>query len=85
MSEREGKGPRMLWPPDELIEEIEKDASTAPVVTPQSLALKYGIRVSVARRLLRDMERRGLVIYVDGNSRLRIYRGAKAKRKAPSS
>jgi ribosomal protein S25 len=41
--------------------------------------MKYNIRVSMARKLLREFEREGLVVYVDGNSRLRIYKGAKAK------
>ncbi|MEM3928949.1 MAG: hypothetical protein QXX48_01530, partial [Candidatus Korarchaeum sp.] len=48
-------------------------------ITPQSLAMKYNIRVSIARRLLRDLEREGLVVYVDGNSRIRIYMGTKAR------
>lgn len=62
----------------ELLEEITKYVQRAKVVTPQSLALKYDIRVSVAKRLLRRFEKEGLVVYVNGNSKLRIYRGAKA-------
>jgi len=62
----------------ELLEEIKKYVQRAKVVTPQSLAIKYDVRVSVAKRLLRQFERDGLVVYVDGNSKLRIYRGARA-------
>lgn len=62
-----------------ILENIKKDVQRSRVVTPQSLALKYNIRVSVARKLLRRFEEEGLVIYVDGNSRIRIYRGAKSK------
>lgn len=62
----------------EQLEEIRKYVQRAKVITPQSLALKYDIRVSVARKLLREFQREGLVVYVDGNSRLRIYKGAKA-------
>ncbi|HDM92502.1 MAG TPA: 30S ribosomal protein S25e [Candidatus Korarchaeota archaeon] len=62
----------------EQLEEIRKYVQRAKVVTPQSLALKYDIRVSVARKLLREFQKEGLVVYVDGNSRLRIYKGAKA-------
>lgn len=62
----------------EQLEEIRKYVQRAKVITPQSLALKYDIRVSVARKLLREFQREGLVAYVDGNSRLRIYKGAKA-------
>lgn len=75
----EEKTVRVLWPSESLLKTIEKEVVNSPVVTPQSLAIKYGIRVSTARKLLREYLRRGLVIYVDGNSRLRIYRGAKAK------
>ncbi len=62
----------------EQLEEIRKYVQRAKVITPQSLALKYDIRVSVARKLLREFQREGLVVYIDGNSRLRIYKGAKA-------
>lgn len=75
----EEKTVRVLWPSESLLKTIEKEVVNSPVVTPQSLATKYGIRVSTARRLLREYHRRGLVVYVDGNSRLRIYRGVKAK------
>lgn len=63
----------------QLLEQIKKDVVRSSYVTPQSLALKYNVRVSVARKLLRDFEKEGLVVYVDGNSRIRIYMGAKAK------
>jgi len=74
----EEKGVRAYLVPPELVEEMKKHVVKARVITPQSLAMKYGIRVSVARRLLRQWEREGLVVYIDGNSRLRIYTGAKA-------
>ncbi len=61
------------------LDQIKKEVQRSKVVTPQSLALKYNIRVSVARRLLRQFEKEGLVIYVGGNSRIRIYRGARSK------
>ncbi len=62
-----------------VLEQIKKEVQRSKVVTPQSLALKYNIRVSVAKRLLRQFEKEGLVVYVDGNSRIRIYRGARSK------
>jgi len=74
----EEKGVRAYIVSPELIEEMRKHVVKARVITPQSLAMKYGIRVSVARKLLRQWEKEGLVVYVDGNSRLRIYTGAKA-------
>ncbi|MCC6029198.1 MAG: 30S ribosomal protein S25e [Candidatus Korarchaeum sp.] len=63
----------------QVMEQMRKEVVRSSYITPQSLAMKYNIRVSVARKLLREFEREGLVVYVDGNSRLRIYKGAKAK------
>ncbi len=63
----------------QLVDQIRKEVARSSYVTPQSLAMKYNIRVSVARRLLRELEREGLVLYVDGNSRIRIYMGAKVR------
>lgn len=63
----------------QLLEQIKKEVVRSSYVTPQSLALKYNIRVSIARKLLRNFEREGLVVYVDGNSRIRIYMGTRAK------
>ncbi|MCD6243847.1 MAG: hypothetical protein J7J65_01245 [Candidatus Korarchaeota archaeon] len=62
-----------------VLEQIKKEVPKSRVITPQSLAMKYNIRVSVARRLLRQFEKEGLVFYVNGNSRVRIYRGAMSK------
>ena len=75
----EEKAVGILWPSESLLKTIEKEVVNSPVITPQSLAIKYGIRVSTAKRLLREYHKKGLVIYVDGNSKLRIYRGVKAK------
>lgn len=63
----------------QLLDQIMKEVVRSSCITPQSLAMKYNIRVSIARRLLRDFEKEGLVVYVDGNSRIRIYMGAKAR------
>ncbi len=63
----------------QVMDQIRKEVVRSSYITPQSLAMKYNIRVSVARKLLREFEREGLVTYVDGNSRIRIYKGAKAK------
>ncbi len=79
MSAEAEKVTRELEVSPKVMEQIRKEVSRARVVTPQSLAMKYNIRVSVARKLLRQFQEEGLVVYVDGNSRLRIYRGAKAK------
>ncbi len=70
----EEKQVRSIEVTPELEEEIRKYVKKAKTVTPQSLASKYGIRISVAKKLLRVFEKEGLVVCVDGYSKLRIYR-----------
>ncbi len=77
---KEEKVTRELIPPPDVEAEMRRYVERARVVTPQSLAIKFGIRVSTARKMLRRYAEEGLVFYVDGNSRLRIYSGAKAGR-----
>jgi small subunit ribosomal protein S25e len=62
----------------EMLNEMKKALKRAKVVTPQSIAESYGIKVSVAKRILRELEKEGVVIYVNGNSKLRIYKGVES-------
>ncbi|MGY0288111.1 MAG: 30S ribosomal protein S25 [Candidatus Methanodesulfokora washburnensis] len=62
----------------EMLNEMKKALKRAKVVTPQSIAESYGIKVSVAKRILRELEKEGVVMYVNGNSKLRIYKGVES-------
>ncbi|RSN75929.1 MAG: 30S ribosomal protein S25 [Thermoproteota archaeon] len=62
----------------EMLNEMKKALKRAKVVTPQSIAESYGIKVSVAKRILRELEKEGVVIYVNGNSKLKIYKGVES-------
>ncbi len=42
-------------------------------VTPFSLASKYNLRISIVKHLLADLEKKGILKFVSGNSRLKIY------------
>ena len=42
-------------------------------VTPYSLAAKYSLRISVVKDLLEDLEKKGVLRFVSGGSRLKIY------------
>ena len=59
----------------ELINEIIKECRRAKVITPTSLALKFNLKVSAAKRLLKNLEREGAVKLVDKCSKIRIYTG----------
>ncbi len=43
-------------------------------ITPYSVAMKYNVRQSVAKKLLHGLEKDGVISPVSGNSRLRIYK-----------
>ncbi len=81
MSSESEKVVRDLEVTPKLMEQIRKEVPKSKYITPQLMAMRYNIRVSVARKLLKQLLEEGLVVYVDGNSRLRIYRGAKVKQK----
>ncbi len=45
---------------------------------PYSLASQFNVKLSVAKDLLEELERRKLVTLVGGNARIRIYQPAAA-------
>jgi len=47
-------------------------------ITPYSLASQFNVKLSVAKDLLEELERRKLVTLVGGNARIRIYQPAAA-------
>lgn len=72
------KRPRGLQTPDisdpKLIAEVQKMGA----ITPFSIASQFNLRLSVAKDLLEDLEKRRVVKMVGGNARIRIYQPAAA-------
>jgi small subunit ribosomal protein S25e len=72
------KRPRGLQSPDlndpKLIGEIQRMGA----VTPFGLASQFNVRLSVAKDLLEELERKRLLTLVGGNARIRIYQAAAA-------
>src|SRR6266851_5089539 len=66
------KRPRGLAAPD--VSEVQKMGA----ITPFALASQLNLRLSVAKDLLEDLERRRVVRLVGGNARIRIYQPAAA-------
>ncbi len=54
------------------------ELSKMGAITPYALASQFNLRISVAKDLLEELERKRLVKSVAGNSRIRIYRIAAA-------
>jgi small subunit ribosomal protein S25e len=51
-----------------------KDLSKMGAITPYALAAKYDLRLSVAKNVLRELERRNIIRFEEGNRRIKIFR-----------
>jgi len=59
-------------------EKIIGDLSKLGALTPYSIASQFNVRLSVARDILEELERRRLVTSVGGNTRIKIFKLAAA-------
>ena len=57
----------------ELADEIEKEIKKANGLTPQSLAQKFCIKVSLAKEILSKMAEKGDIKLVNSNGKNQIY------------
>ncbi len=72
------KRPRGLESPDYNDPKFLGEVQKMGVITPFSLATQFNLRLSVAKDLLEELERRNLIALVGGNARIRIYHPAAA-------
>ena len=56
-----------------LKKNVSKELKNVKVVTPQEIAQKHDIRVSIAKQILEDLEKEGILALVDKSKRARIY------------
>ena len=54
------------------------DLSKLGVLTPYSIATQFNVRLSIARDILEELERRRLIASISGNARIKIYKLAAA-------
>ena len=54
------------------------ELSKMGAITPYALASQFNLRISVAKDMLEELERKRLVTSVGGNARIRIYKVAAA-------
>jgi len=59
-------------------EKIVGELSKIGALTPYSIASQYNVRLSVARDILEELERRRLVTSVGGNTRIKLFKLAGA-------
>jgi len=43
-------------------------------ITPFTIASKYGLKLSIAKNLLKELEKTGKIQYVAGSSRIKVYK-----------
>ncbi len=53
--------------------EMEKEIPTMRVITPSAIAQKYGIRVSIAKAVLTELEAKGLIRQVSSEGKFKLY------------
>lgn len=52
---------------------MEKEIPTMRVITPSAIAQKYGIRVSIAKAVLTELEAKGLIRQVTSEGKFKLY------------
>lgn len=55
------------------ISEVEAFAQSQPYLTPYVIAEKFGVRLSIAKRVLRGLAEKGLIKPIEDVTRLQLY------------
>lgn len=63
-----------IVPLDPRSEKVISALKKMKVLTPYAVATRFNLRLSVAKHLLNELAQRGIIEYVSGGKRLRIYR-----------
>lgn len=70
------KKPLGILPPDVKHDKIAGELKKMNVLTPYSIATRYGIRISAAKDFLDQLEKEGVVQLVAGSHDIKIYKAA---------
>ena len=65
--------------PEELVRRVEREARSAAYLTPYLVHSKYGVSMTTARRILRELEKRGVLELYSPGRRSPIYVPASGK------
>lgn len=65
-----------ITPPSLKEDKVLSEVKRLRVITPSIVASLFDLRLSVARNLLKELERKGLIEFVSKSPTLRIYRPA---------
>ncbi|OLD01671.1 hypothetical protein E6H29_10645 [Candidatus Bathyarchaeota archaeon] len=72
------KRARGLQAPDVSDPKFVSEVQKMSAITPFSLATQFNLRLSAAKDILEDLEKKRLIAVVGGNARIRIYQPAAA-------
>lgn len=75
---------RALLIPEDVQEQILNDLPKMKYITSTQLSLKYGIKISVIKPFLKELEERNRINLVLANSRIKIYVSGTKKAEAAS-
>ena len=64
-------------------ETIKKEVLKVPVITPYILSSRYGLKLSTAKKILRQLEKEGIIQFISRSRRTEIFRGVKARASPP--
>ncbi|MCW4053246.1 MAG: 40S ribosomal protein S25 [Candidatus Bathyarchaeota archaeon] len=70
------KGIPGITPPNSADEKLTQGIMKMKVITPFSIASRFDLRLSVARRFIQELEQKGKIQFVSRSRNLRIYRPA---------
>ena len=70
------KKPLGILPPDIEGDKIAGEIKRMNVLTPYSVATRYGIRISAAKDFLEQLEKQGSIHLVSGSHNIKIYKAA---------
>jgi small subunit ribosomal protein S25e len=68
------KKPLSILPPDARSDKILGEVKKMGVLTPFSVATRFGVRISAAKDFLDDLEETGKIHRVSGNHNIKIYK-----------
>ncbi len=70
------KKPLSILPPDARNEKIASEIKKMSVLTPYTVATRFGVRISAAKDLLDELEEAEKIRKVSGNHNIKIYKPA---------
>ncbi len=59
--------------PLEVAKQLENELNSMKCITPHALAMRFGLKIGVAKNVLKELEQRGILKCVARSSRISIY------------